>query len=180
MTERTNVVSRVLVLMAKAQNFQNSDADTHERENTDVLKDGDYVRVSTKNMADAAASSLDLPSFFPIHWSLRGLEMCWQCIYIGLTKLDPKFSVGLLRLYLSKSTYLISSLSIFDDPSLRSRSHLHSRMQRRRSDTSFRPVAANRDGVAHSHVEKIVWTRLHRGSLQLLMKWLEYPESDSS
>jgi hypothetical protein len=102
-TQRMNVVTRVRDAMAEAQDLQKSNADRHGRGNEYVFKEGDFVLVSTKNMADAAVSSLGssklLPRFIGPFKVLKRAGNAYTVDLPSWIRIHPTFYVGLLKPY---------------------------------------------------------------------------------
>jgi len=107
LTERVSVVTRVRDAMAEAQDLQKTNADRHGRGNDFVFNEGDYLLVSTKNIADAAVSSLGssklLPRFIGPFKVLKRAGNAYTLDLPSWIRIHPTFYVGLLKPYLTST-----------------------------------------------------------------------------
>ena len=103
---RVNVITRVRDAMAEAQDLQKEQADKRGRKNENVFKEGDFVLVSTKNMANDAVSSLGssklLPRFLGPFKILKRSGLAYTLDLPSWIRIHPTFYVGLLKPYLSQ------------------------------------------------------------------------------
>ena len=104
LTTRINTVRRVRDAMAEAQDLQKEQADKNGRKNVSVFTEGQYVLVSTKNIANAAVSSLGssklLPRFLGPFKVLKRAGTAYTLDLPSWIKIHPTFYVGLLKEYL--------------------------------------------------------------------------------
>ena len=104
LTTRINTVRRVRDAMAEAQDLQKEQADKNGRKNVSVFTEGQYVLVSTKNIANAAVSSLGssklLPRFIGPFKVLKRTGTAYTLDLPSWIKIHPTFYVGLLKEYL--------------------------------------------------------------------------------
>lgn len=104
LTTRINTVRRVRDAMAEAQDLQKEQADKNGRKNVSVFTEGQYVLVSTKNIANDAVSSLGSSKLLPRYIGpFKVLKRAGTAYTLDLPtwiKIHPTFYVGLLKEYL--------------------------------------------------------------------------------